>query len=129
MQCLEQQQDLPAADHGMVTMPNLRMHACIVECVPCKLLLPSIAHCRLSLYNSSRPYTRDSLIQTKAGGAAPAPHRISKVRANSVLSSLNSRCSSHHCCNNEKSHRNWSFANLLAHKQVGMVLRWTVKFL
>eukprot|EP00983_Pelagomonas_calceolata_P076174 1153299-Pelagomonas_calceolata.AAC.5 len=38
----------------------------------------------------SHPYTR-------AGGAGPAPHCISKLRASSlVLSPLNSRCTSHH---------------------------------
>eukprot|EP00983_Pelagomonas_calceolata_P105505 1159136-Pelagomonas_calceolata.AAC.2 len=38
----------PAAGHALFT------HACIAGRAPCKLLLPFIAYCRLSLYNQQR---------------------------------------------------------------------------
>eukprot|EP00983_Pelagomonas_calceolata_P115074 1160154-Pelagomonas_calceolata.AAC.3 len=62
------------------TMPCSRMHACIAECAPCKLLLPFIAHFRLSSYDQQQTtHKRISHPHTRAGGAGPAPHRISRL--------------------------------------------------
>eukprot|EP00983_Pelagomonas_calceolata_P108077 1159416-Pelagomonas_calceolata.AAC.6 len=46
----------------------------------CELLLPFIAYCRLSLDSQQQPmHQRLPQLCTRARGAGPAPHRISKV--------------------------------------------------
>eukprot|EP00983_Pelagomonas_calceolata_P093202 1157751-Pelagomonas_calceolata.AAC.5 len=70
MQCLGQEQDLSCSRPCLV---HACMHACTVERAPCKLLLPFIAYCRLPL-DSSRPYTRGSLINTPGQGVQVLLH-------------------------------------------------------
>eukprot|EP00983_Pelagomonas_calceolata_P020584 647697-Pelagomonas_calceolata.AAC.3 len=56
------------------------MRACVAECAPCKQLLPFIAYCRLSLDNQQQTAQQRLLHpHTRAGGASPAPRRISKL--------------------------------------------------
>eukprot|EP00983_Pelagomonas_calceolata_P028436 890954-Pelagomonas_calceolata.AAC.2 len=76
-------QRFTSPDEGRGSVDNIIQAAPKEKAFPTDelLLLRVVLYQWLSLYNSSRPYTRDSLIQTKAGGAAPAPHRISKESA------------------------------------------------
>eukprot|EP00983_Pelagomonas_calceolata_P035014 1095188-Pelagomonas_calceolata.AAC.7 len=73
MQCLGQQQDLPAAEYALLMCP------CMAKCAPSKLLLPFIAY---SLPLGSLQQTIHQRLphpHIKGGGAGPAPHRISKL--------------------------------------------------
>eukprot|EP00983_Pelagomonas_calceolata_P095786 1158050-Pelagomonas_calceolata.AAC.2 len=69
----------PAADQALFTS------ACIAECMPCKLLLPFIAYLlpldsQQQTINQGVPHPH-----TRAGGASPAPHRISRLQATFLL--------------------------------------------
>eukprot|EP00983_Pelagomonas_calceolata_P113921 1160038-Pelagomonas_calceolata.AAC.7 len=52
------------------------------ECAPCKLLQPCIAYLLPSDNQQQTIHQRLPHPQTRAGGAGPAPHCISKLRAN-----------------------------------------------
>eukprot|EP00983_Pelagomonas_calceolata_P115813 1160239-Pelagomonas_calceolata.AAC.2 len=77
-------------------MPFSCMHVRIAERVPCNcwLLLPIIAYCRLSLDNKQQTiHQRLPHPHTRAGGAGPAHHFISKLCA--IFSALPSQLAVH----------------------------------
>eukprot|EP00983_Pelagomonas_calceolata_P010322 335015-Pelagomonas_calceolata.AAC.1 len=77
MQCLGQQEGLPAAENAML------MHACMVECAV--QAAPAIHRLLTPLGQPAADHTPEAPSSPQHGrGAGPAPHRISKLAFTSL---------------------------------------------